>query len=222
MIFDIVRFNQFALDLLINEDEAENDPFTGKGGSDASARPGAQESIGDYLEREGYSDAFRDDYLIPMTACVWSTSPEKCTLEFPAITLIRFLWNHHLLNTVAARPTWMTIPGGSKQYIDAVMKGFPSQNVHLGTAVLSVTTKQSGKVSVKMTSGNEEEFDHVILATHGDQAMKIIDLGATVEERKILGGFKTSRNIAVLHSDTSVSQSFPHRTRNEIDLISHS
>jgi predicted NAD/FAD-binding protein len=76
MIFDIIRFNQYALDVLM-EDHYEDDRN--------------DETIGEYLDREGYSDAFRDDYLIPMTAAVWSTSPDKCSLEFPAITLIRFL-----------------------------------------------------------------------------------------------------------------------------------
>lgn len=78
LVFDVVRFNQFALDLI---------------GDDAlphGIAPG--ESIGEYLAREGYSDAFRDDYLIPMTAAVWSTSPDKCSLEFPAATLVRFLY----------------------------------------------------------------------------------------------------------------------------------
>lgn len=73
MLFDVVRFNQFALELLRDDS------------------PRADESIGDYLRREGYSDAFRDDYLIPMAAAVWSTSPDKCALEFPAVTLVRFL-----------------------------------------------------------------------------------------------------------------------------------
>lgn len=83
MVFDVIRFNQFALDLL-TKDDSESMPTKG-----SSPRPG--ESIGAYLEREGYSDAFRDDYLIPMTAAVWSTSPDKCSLEFPAVTLVRFL-----------------------------------------------------------------------------------------------------------------------------------
>lgn len=78
IIFDIFRFNQFALDL-IEEDGPRQGAWTG-------------ESIGQYLEREGYSDAFRDDYLIPMTAAVWSTSPDKCSLEFPVATLVRFLY----------------------------------------------------------------------------------------------------------------------------------
>lgn len=79
MIFDILRFNQFALDLI----EDESAPYRTTGS--------VSESIGHYLEREGYSDAFRDDYLIPMTAALWSTSPDKCALDFPAATLVRFL-----------------------------------------------------------------------------------------------------------------------------------
>ncbi len=92
MIFDIIRFNQFALDLLVKEDDSK--PYV-NGFSNDSANgyhdPTWQETIGEYLEREGYSDAFRDDYLIPMTAAVWSTSPDKCSLEFPAVTLVRFM-----------------------------------------------------------------------------------------------------------------------------------
>jgi predicted NAD/FAD-binding protein len=92
MIFDIVRFNQFALDLLADEDQQR--PYVnGLGAENEIGYHGGErlESIGEYLEREGYSDAFRDDYLIPMTACVWSTGPGKCSLEFPAVTLVRFL-----------------------------------------------------------------------------------------------------------------------------------
>ena len=93
MIFDIVRFNQFALDVLVEDESAK--PYV-NGFNDQNSNGYhenlRQESIGEYLEREGYSDAFRDDYLIPMTAAVWSTSPDKCSLEFPAVTLVRFLY----------------------------------------------------------------------------------------------------------------------------------
>ena len=87
MLFDIVRFNQFALDVLINEEEEE--PV--RQGDRMSSSFSRVETIGEYLDREGYSHAFRDDYLIPMTAAVWSTSPDKCSLEFPVLTLVRFL-----------------------------------------------------------------------------------------------------------------------------------
>jgi predicted NAD/FAD-binding protein len=80
MLFDIVRFNQFALDVLINADS-----------KDAVNYRDENETIGAYLDRHGYSHAFRDGYLIPIMASVWSTSPSKCIDEFPTLTLIRFL-----------------------------------------------------------------------------------------------------------------------------------
>jgi len=209
MIFDIIRFNQFALDLLAEEDESEED-ISGANGSVANGsvkstikRP-QQQSIGEYLDKENYSEAFRNDYLIPMTASVWSTSPDKASLEFPAITLVRFMWNHHLLTTVASRPTWMTIPGGSKQYIEAVMADFPEDRVHLGTGIESLRVENDKQILIRRSDGKEELFDHVILATHGDQAMEIIRNVATPQEKDIMSGFKTSKNTASLHSDLSV------------------
>lgn len=193
MIFDIVRFNQFALDLLSDPDKA----------SDGSCY---ELSIGEYLEREGYSQVFRDDYLIPMTACVWSTGADKCALEFPATTLVRFMWNHHLLSTVAKRPDWLTIPGGSKRYIDALLKDYiVPENVHLSKAVRSVEKKTTGTtVAVTFEDGWEHHFDEVILACHGDQAMSIVASSATKLEKSILGSFHTTPNDVYLHSDISV------------------
>ncbi|KAI1210330.1 FAD/NAD(P)-binding domain-containing protein [Annulohypoxylon truncatum] len=194
LIFDIIRFNQFALDLLKNDD----------GDDDSNSKGGApMETIGQYLDREGYSETFRNDYLIPMTAAVWSTSPDKCTLEFPAVTLVRFMWNHHLLSTVAARPDWLTLEGGAKSYIDAVMNGFPPNHLFLKTAVKHLTNDKNGRVRLHLENGKTEVFDHVILATHGDQAYQIIKPSATPEEEAIMSSFKTSENTCILHSDLS-------------------
>jgi predicted NAD/FAD-binding protein len=206
MIFDIIRFNQFALDLLHEEDESEINPMRQNGSMSKTEEPRHQESIGSYLEREAYSDSFRDDYLIPMTAAVWSTSPDKASLEFPAVTLVRFLWNHHLLSTISARPSWMTIMNGSKQYIDAVMADFPQDRVHIGIGIESLKVQPNGQITLKRVDGNEDIYDHVILATHGDQALQIIRPIATIEEKEIMSKFKTSTNTAVLHSDLSVGQ----------------
>lgn len=211
MIFDIIRFNQFALDLLSHEDESEED-ISGANGpaANGSAKPTVnrpqQQSIGEYLDQENYSEAFRNDYLIPMTASVWSTSPDKASLEFPAITLIRFMWNHHLLTTVAARPSWLTIMGGSKQYVEAVMADFPKDRIHLGTKIESLQVLDNDQIRIRTDDDKEEGFNHVILATHGDQAMEIIRDIATPQEEKIMSGFKTSKNTASLHSDLSVSE----------------
>jgi predicted NAD/FAD-binding protein len=190
MVFDIIRFNQFSLDLLSDVD-----------GTIANDN---EMSIGEYLDREGYSAAFRDDYLIPMTACVWSTGADKCALEFPAVTLVRFMWNHHLLSTVAKRPDWLTIAGGSKRYIDALMEIVETRNVHLSSRVRAVKNDESGKVAVQFESGMGETFDEVILACHGDQAREIIEPSATKDEIEIMSAFQTTPNMVYLHSDISV------------------
>lgn len=202
MIFDIVRFNQFALDLLSSEPESEVDP-SGANGHRNHVKIPSQKSIGQYLDENNYSQAFRNDYLIPMTACVWSTSPDKVSLEFPALTLVRFLWNHHLLNTISERPSWMTIPGGTKQYIDAVMEHYPKDRVHLSHPVKSLRN-DGDKVVLKFSDGREDTFDHVILATHGDTTKSIIEDSATASELDIISSFQTSTNTAVLHSDLSL------------------
>ncbi|CAG8949361.1 hypothetical protein HYFRA_00004988 [Hymenoscyphus fraxineus] len=208
MIFDIIRFNQFALDLLKTEELSEEPVMrtNGNGKSNGNHVHFCEEveSIGQYLEREGYSDSFRDDYLIPMTAAVWSTSPDKCTLDFPAVTLVRFMWNHHLLNTVSKRPDWLTLKYCGKSYIDAVMKGFPPNHIFLNTPVETVTNDDDGRVRLHLKNGRSEIYDHVILATHGDQAHAIVLPEADAEERSILSGFKSSKNTAVLHSDLSL------------------
>ena len=211
MIFDIIRFNQFALDLLAADDGAWRDQNGASKTQGWSARVDVQESIGDYLEREGYSEGFINDYLIPVTACVWSTSPNKCSLQFPAITLVRFLWNHHLLNTLSARAPWMTIPGGTNIYINKALEGLDRSHIHHRKAVQSLWRRADGKIRLVFQDGAIETFDHVILATHGDQAMEIMQEAATPEERAILSKFRTNKNVAVLHNDLSVRHE-PHVT----------
>ena len=180
MILDIIRFNQFALDLLF-EDETP----TGRSSSLSSHRKyEAEMPIGEYLDKEGYSQAFTDDYLIPMTAAVWSTSPDKASLDFPAGTLVRFMWNHHLLSTLAERPPWLTIPGGSQRYIDAVLRSYPPEKLHVHTSceVANVLRPfRHGKDGVTVSWINAESgrietdsFEHVILACHGDEVLPLL------------------------------------------------
>ncbi|EME49093.1 hypothetical protein DOTSEDRAFT_67978 [Dothistroma septosporum NZE10] len=241
MIFDIVRFNQFALDLLADEDD---DEVRVSGFSKESRKHAANMTIGEYLEQEGYSQGFCDDYLIPMTAAVWSTSPDKASLEFPAQTLIRFMWNHHLLSTVSQRPPWLTIPGGSQRYIDAIVKQYPEGRLQLHTScevanVLRPARPGEGLVTVSWINAKTgriegDAFDHVILACHGDEVLPLLAKhGArqqsvssaplstrsspaksngfiksssgvqyvTQDELDILSTFRTTENVAYLHSD---------------------
>ena len=202
MIFDIVRFNQFALDLLEDDDDEAYETRQPRLGSPRKRRRYARDlSIGQYLQQEGYSDAFRDDYLIPMTAAVWSTSPDKASLEFPATTLVRFMWNHHLLTTIAARPPWLTIPGGSRRYVDAVLKSYPEENslrVHTGCEVANILRPQEGvegggEVALSWIDRSKEgagstietsTFAHVIVACHGDEILPILTKNTTRSSEK--------------------------------------
>ena len=208
MLFDIIRFNQFALDLLADEDKCVNDPSDDDRGIVAANESQHQQSIGQYLDQEHYSEAFRNDYLIPMTAAVWSTAPDKASLEFPVVTLVRFMWNHHLLSTIASRPQWMTIPGGSQKYIDAVLADLPKDRLHIGKPVTTLGEDADNHITVTLADGSRDSYDHVIVATHGDQALELVHDTASSEEREILSGFTFSTNTAILHSDVSVGFSF--------------
>jgi predicted NAD/FAD-binding protein len=135
-----------------------------------------------------------------MTAAIWSTAPNACSLNFPALTLIRFMHNHHLLQ-ISDRPQWLTIKQGSKLYIASVMNKMDSKRVHINTPVTSVV-RRNGKVLITSSRG-EEEFDHVILASHADTSFEMLK-DATSLESEILQNFEFSRNVATLHSDLAV------------------
>ena len=102
---------------------------------------------------------------------------------------------------MSARPDWLTLKDGSKAYIDAVMKEFPPEKLSLNTAVHKVSNENNGQVTLHLANDETETFDHVVLATHGDQALSILGESATDQEHAVLSAFKTSQNEAVLHSD---------------------
>lgn len=201
LLFDIVRFNQFALDIIDNEDEGAERPT--QQAKYKYAQTHSHVSIGEYLDREGYSQTFKDDYLIPMTALVWGTTSDKALLHFPILPLVRFMWNHQLLSIITKRSDWLTIPGGTRQYIDAVMKDFPNDRIHLNSRVEAVVPQPDGRVMLRVNE-NELFFDHVVLATHGDQAFNLLRKSATKQEQDVLEGFRTTHNIVVLHSDLAL------------------
>ncbi|CAE7143439.1 unnamed protein product [Rhizoctonia solani] len=192
MVWDILRFNASARRLIEEETRTLSNTK-------------CELSIGDYLKHEGYSNEFIDDYLIPMTAAIWSTPPDTCALDFPARTLIRFMHNHHLLQIIG-KPKWLTIPGGSHRYVNRILDKLPGSHLHLSTPVQSISTSaESSKVQIGLSTGTEE-FDHVILATHSDISLRILrrGTGITVDEEKILGSFLWNKNRAVLHSDVNL------------------
>ena len=135
-----------------------------------------------------------------MTAAIWSTAPNSCSLNFPALTLIRFMHNHHLLQ-ISNRPKWLTIRNGAKVYIESVLKHMDRENVYIGTPITRVV-RRDGRVLVTSSRG-EEEFDHVIFATHADTSLQLL-ADASSSETNILGSFESSKNIATLHTDLEV------------------
>ncbi|KAF8158029.1 amine oxidase [Crassisporium funariophilum] len=191
MVYDVMRFNACARRVFLNAKQDEE----------------TEMSIGEYLNREGYSAAFRNNYLIPMTAAIWSTPPDKCFLDFPARTLIQFLYNHHLLQ-ITGKPSWLTIHGGSHKYVNKILAKLPEDQLHLSTpitSIKSIKTDDDLKPIVVLTTADDEQkaYDHVILACHSDTALQILKKGGiTQEEERILSQFDWNKNEVILHSDT--------------------
>jgi predicted NAD/FAD-binding protein len=182
MLFAINRFNQEAVAAL-------NDP----------ASPILTETLGDYVKRRGYGTDFFDLYLVPMSSAVWSTPPEKM-LAFPAAALLRFFHNHGFLG-LSTQHQWWTVEGGSKSYIAPLTAPF-AQKIRLNSAASGVIRTPRG-VTVTTATGTAHTFEKVILACHGDQALRLLQ-NPTDAEHRLLSAFHYQPNTATLHTDASV------------------
>ena len=156
-------------------------------------------SLDDYLKEKGYCQAFRDDHLLPQAAAIWST-PLSAIRQYPAAALIRFFQNHGMLS-IFGRGLWRTVSGGSRSYVRRLTEAFAGE-VRTGARVTGVRRTPAG-VEVRDASGLAERFDEVVIATHGDTALALLE-DPTPEERRLLGAFRYSRNLTVLHTDPSV------------------
>ncbi len=145
------------------------------------------------------SQPFHDRYLMPMGAAIWST-PAAEMAGYPAAALVRFFRNHGLAQ-LRDRPVWRTVSGGSRRYVDALTRPFRGQ-IRLRSAVQEVRRTERG-IDV-VTAAGIEQFDGVVLATHADSSLKILDGWASDAERNILSNFRYASNEAVLHSDASM------------------
>ncbi|QYC11889.1 NAD(P)/FAD-dependent oxidoreductase [Brevundimonas nasdae] len=161
-------------------------------------------TLGDYLKREGFSEAFRDDHLLPMAAAIWS-SPAHTLMDYPAEAFIRFCGNHGLLKLVG-RPLWRTVEGGSRVYVEHLSRAI--EDVRLDHGVTSVRRTEQG-VMVHDSQGGVERFDHVVIGAHADQALGML-AEPTDQEQAVLGAFRYSRNLTVLHTDPTL---MPRRRR---------
>ena len=176
MVRDILRFHREAPRLLV--------------------QPGPEMPLGRFLEDGRYGQAFRQHYILPMGAAIWSTEPASM-FQFPARFFVRFLHNHGML-TVNDRPVWRTVTGGSARYVERLIAPF-RHRIRLGTPVESVR-RLPGAVIVKPRGQDAERFDAVFLACHSDQALRLL-ADPSAAEREVLGAIPYQRNEAVLHTD---------------------
>lgn len=179
MIRDILRFNREAPGFLETGDDHTR--------------------LGDYLTANRYRQEFREHYIIPMGAAIWSAAPGDM-LDFPARYFIRFFHNHGMLS-VDDRPQWRVIRGGSRSYVEPLTAPF-RERIHLNTPVMRIVRDEQG-ATVQTATGSEARFDAVVLACHSDQALAMLDKPTQVE-REILGAIPYQENETILHTDASV------------------
>lgn len=181
MVRDLTRFNRQATRIL-------DDPAW------------SERSMADLVESLGLSRTFLDLYLLPMIAAIWS-SPHDQMLEFPAVTMIRFLHNHGLLGVTTQHP-WRTVVGGSRQYREKLIAPFRDR-IELARPATGLTRTPEGRVVVADSTGARHLFDAVIVATHGDEALALLEQ-PTDDETRLLGAFSYAANEVVLHTDEHV------------------
>lgn len=173
MVRDILHFNRTAPALL---------------------QTASVQSLGDYISERRYSVGFVEDYLLPMGAAIWSASVEGMR-AFPARQFVRFFSNHGLLNIVD-RPQWRTVTGGSRVYVQRVLRDLG--DVRLGHGVTKIRRVEG---AVEVTAGGETEvFNQVVMCAHADQSLAMID-APHQREVEVLGAVKFQDNEAVLHQD---------------------
>ena len=187
MLNDLLRFNRLTTALAAQ-------------GADAAMR----QPMGDFLRAHRFGDAFCNWYLLPMMACIWSC-PTPQMLQFPVATLIRFCHNHGLLQ-ITNRPQWLTVDGGARTYVERIVSAL--EHTYLNTPIRTIdwnTGLASGAAGgvVLHTDQGSAHFDKVIIASHADQALKML-AQPTPAETGTLGAIRFQPNHAVLHTDTGV------------------
>lgn len=178
MIRDILRFNRQTVELLNKNDV--ND----------------QQTLGEFVKANGYSEAFVNYYIVPMGAAIWSASVDVM-MEFPLRFFLKFFNNHGMLS-VDQRPQWRVLTGGSRSYIEPITAPYKNA-VHLNTAVKRVDRDDMG-VTLHTGDGRSHSFDQVVFACHSDQALRMLAQPCELES-EVLGALPYQMNDVVLHTD---------------------
>ena len=196
MLREIMRFNRITTELATANAEAE-----------------MLQPLSDFLAEQKFSPEFRDWYFLPMMGCIWSC-PTDQMLQFPVSTMIRFCYNHGLIQ-VTNRPQWWTVAGGAKHYVEKITAGIADKRLNTSVRLIERATEPSvsgeglgqhlgERLSIRITTDKATEaFDKVVVAAHSDEALDLLS-APTPAERATLGAITYQPNRAVLHTDVSV------------------
>jgi len=179
MIADLLRFNRELRRLLAHEETGE--------------------TLGDFLSRHVFSRMFTERLIVPQVSAVWSAE-QRQMLSMPARFIAEFFSNHGMLG-FSDRPRWSTVTGGSARYVEALTRPF-SERIRLDTPVRSIA-RHSEHVEVAAAGAEPERYDHVILATHSNQALRLLS-DPSEREHRLLGAIPYQPNEAVLHTDSAL------------------
>lgn len=188
MAYDILRFNRLATRLAEEQITAKLE----------YSEP--DERIKDFLDRNRFSTSFRENYFLPMIGAIWSCSVEQM-LEFPIQTMVRFCHNHGLLQ-IQNRPQWLTVKGGSREYVKLLVAALEKQQVQfVRESVSRVNARNSENSRVEViTPFGSHWFDEVVMACHSDQTLELVH-GIDQDARNILASVPYQKNRAILHTD---------------------
>ena len=181
MVKDILRFNKQTVELLA-KDEVDD-----------------EQTLGQFVIENGYSDAFVNYYIVPMGAAIWSASV-AVMMDFPLRFFLRFFNNHGMLS-VDDRPQWRVLKGGSRSYIEPITRSYKDR-IHLNTPIRQVLRHEGG-VDIITKQGDTLRFDQVVFACHSDQALAML-AEPTRAESEVLGALPYQNNHVVLHTDESL------------------
>jgi predicted NAD/FAD-binding protein len=187
MIVDLVRFNRELRRLLAREQPTAQ----------------AEESLGEFLARHRFSRPFIERLIVPQVSAVWSADPRRMS-SFPVRFMAEFFANHGMLG-FRDRPRWATVTGGSARYVDALIAPF-RERVRLGSPVRSIA-RRADHVEIATGGSHDgaasESYDQVIIATHSDQALRMLR-DPSQHEQRLLGAIPYQTNEAVLHTDSTL------------------
>ena len=158
----------------------------------------SDETVSQFLKRLQFSNEFRDLYFYPMCASIWSNPIGKIR-GYKIHFILSFFSNHGLINIIKKRPVWYTIVNGSKTYVEKITKLSKKSKIILE----KVVKIEVGKKTLLTEKGKKYKYDHVVIATHADDAKKIIN-PITKEQKKVLNMVSYKRNTAILHTDESI------------------